>query len=509
MPDPKLSRHLVEGDDAALSPSLEVGLFDDLEPPLTPQPESAHPHVAEAPPAGSVPDERSQTIGYVPGQTGVHRRDATPSAVFASEDELGSTRPGFGVAQATVRPQSGAVERPLPPPLASMAPHRQPSAQMRPWSGLPRSGYQSGIVEEVVAAAPLVRHSDPWRSAQSGSMPVVQPLGEPPQARSVSAAHAALRPAQPTPKAMPRAGGPDDAGRDEVVFAVGGVRASSAGWPAQGRASGGVSEPVRPAGPAAATTLQQVRSSGPHPVLGAAVSIPRPGLGMPRPSGLQPAAAKAVTPGQPMRATAPGAGGSGGVATAAPVASAGVGKWRGAQGQQLDQALQALLPADTPAAARLALQEALEPLQVAAGTTLVQAGTPAVRALLVVSGELRVDVAKGNVPMQVATLRAGEMAAIDLILGLRNARANVVAQSAALLAVLDQRAFANLERTAPAASTRLLAGILNAEARRVRVEEQSLRELLRVLLPAPVAAPPPAESRISTLGEGLAKLFRR
>jgi len=184
-------------------------------------------------------------------------------------------------------------------------------------------------------------------------------------------------------------------------------------------------------------------------------------------------------------------------------------KWRGSQGQQLDQALQALLPVDTPAAARLALHEALEPQQVAAGTTLIQAGQPATRALLVVAGELRVEVTRGGAAMQLTTLRPGEIGGIDLILGLRNARATVVAQTAVLLGVLDQRSYAELERTAPAASTRLLAGLLGAEARRVRVQEQGLRESLRSMLPAPAAAPPPTDNRISQIGEGLAKLFRR
>lgn len=318
---------------------------------------------------------------------------------------------------------------------------------------------------------------------------------------------------------MPRASAPEEAHRDEAVFAVGGVRASSAGWTTPSRAG----DTAR--GPAVTGTAlaDSPRASGAHTAINPGVrapsaqwqALPRPGVADPRASGAYTAAGRAQTPAQPLRAaTGPTA-----AAPAGPLPAASSGafsavggpgpKWRGSQGQQLDQALQALLPIDTPAAARLALHEALEPQQIAAGTTLVQAGSPATRALLVVSGELRVEVARGGAAMQLTTLRPGEVGGIDLILGLRNARATVVAQTPALLAVLDQRAYADLERTAPAASTRLLAGMLAAEARRVRVQDQSLRESLQALLPAPVAPPPPPDNRISQIGEGLAKLFRR
>ena len=154
----------------------------------------------------------------------------------------------------------------------------------------------------------------------------------------------------------------------------------------------------------------------------------------------------------------------------------------------------------------MALQEVLEPQRVTAGTILVQEDSPATRVWLVVTGTLRVDIRIEGANTPLTAVQPGELAGIDLLIGQRQSRATVTAQTEALLAVLDQRALGNLERKSASALTRLLAGLLAGESRRVRAEQQQIMETLTQLVPPPAPQP---ETRSSGLGLGLSKLLRR
>lgn len=504
--------------------------FDDLPPPE--EPYGVEPMPSGRPQSQQVEEEPSQTIGRfhpglaldsAPGITtsGEQADGATPSAVFVAFNSLPNsavprvdvTRPGFGGAVATMRTTApmGATPRLGPPPVP------------RPRVGLPRSGVHVAVQEEHVAPTPVASQVH-WRGSPSGAQSAID-----------RSAILPGRTTQVTPLATSRTGAVDSARveqiglpRDTGLGSGPGASRTPLGTPAGAqsatfRAATGSYSAQSPAAPSAAATSQtaphpalarasgmhnrvapassnSARASAIHPVLGPA-SAPTPA-----------SALFAVTPGRPVPTMGGGlafpasGAASGNFATIAGTDSQAPARWSGRDAQLLDQALQVLLPSSTPAAARMALHEVLEPQRVTAGTILVQEEGPATRVWLVVTGTLRVDIRIDGANTPLTAVQPGELAGIDLLIGQRQSRATVTAQTEALLAALDQRALANLERKSASALTRLLAGMLAGESRRVRAEQQQIMETLTQLVPPPA---PQAEQRSSGLGLGLSRLLRR
>jgi CRP-like cAMP-binding protein len=510
--------------------------IDDLPPPE--ELYDSEPMPSGRPQSQQVEEEPSQTIGrYHPGLTldsapGIAASSgqgdgATPSAVFveftsppqSTVPRVDVTRPGFGGAAATMRTTSptGPTPRLGPPPAP------------RPRVGLPRSGVHTAAQEEHVAPTPVASQVH-WRGSPSGAQSALD-----------RSAILPGRPQQVTPMAIPRPGA-SDSGRVEQIGlsresgGVGGVGGGSGAWPR-----------VQPAAPASASSAAFRATTGnysaqnptpvaarnptpqaaPHPALARASGmqnrVPPASSNSARASAIHPilgpgsaptpaSSLFAITPGIPVSALGGGlafpASGqaSGNFATIGAMDHQGPTRWNGRDAQLLDQAIQVLLPSSTPAAARMALHEVLEPQRVSAGTILVQEDSPANRVWLVVTGTLRVDIRIEGANTPLTAVQPGELAGIDLLIGQRQSRATVTAQTEALLAALDQRALGNLERKSAAALTRLLAGMLAGESRRVRAEQQQIMETLTQLVPPPAPQP---ETRSSGLGLGLSKLFRR